>query len=103
MTYGILDDYLNQTITYEKYLKSDGLGNDLYDSPIVLPCSINDKIKLVRDKKGNQVVVNNTIILNTKPGFTLNVDDKLGGRVVINGSSITDLDGKTIGWKGYTQ
>ncbi|AGK97408.1 hypothetical protein [Clostridium pasteurianum] len=98
----ILDEYLNQTITYEKYKQSDGLGNGSYEATIDLPCRIEDKIKLVRDKKGNQVVVNNTIYLKGS-ALTLNVEDKLGGRVVIAVGTITDLDGENVGWLGYTQ
>lgn len=99
----ILDEYLNQTITYEKNKQSDGLGNGSYEAAIDLPCRIEDKIKLVRDKKGNQVVVNNTIYLNGSIPESLNVDDKLGGRIVIAVGTITDLDGENIGWLGYTQ
>lgn len=93
----MLEDYCNQTATWKHVIGTDGYTQAIYDSEVEIACRIEDKIKLVRDKTGTQVVSSTTIYTPS----LIKLDDIVNGRVVIAVQNLTGLDGEIEGYTVY--
>jgi len=92
----MLEDYLNQTALWE-YIENTNEYNEKICNNKTIKCRKEDKIKLVRDKDGIQVVSNSTVYCKEP----VKVEHKIDGRVVITVATITDLLGEVEGYEVY--
>ena len=84
----IMSDYYNTTGEWKHITGTDDYTQPTYATENV-PCLIMDKVKLVRDKNGTEVVSMTTVFTDAK----VNVDDLFNGRVVIAVGSKDSLEG----------
>ena len=84
----MMSDYYDTTGEWKHISGTDDYNQPTYaiDNP---PCKIMDKMKLVRDKTGVQVVSMSTVYTDA----AVNVDDLFNGRVVIAVGSKDSLEG----------
>ncbi len=91
----ILFGKLNQKCLWEKKLHDDDYGDSVYDVPIEICCRKEGGNRLIRDKRGKDVIVSATFYLDRK----VEPDDRLDGLAVANVYEMVDIKGKTIGWE----
>lgn len=84
----MMSDYYDTTGVWKHVIGTDDYNQPTYANENV-PCRIIDKVKLVRDKTGVQVVSMSTVFTDA----IINVDDLFNGRVVIARKSMDSLDG----------
>lgn len=92
----MLVDYLNQEALWEYVTSTNEYNEKTYNNKTI-QCRKEDKIKLVRDKNGIQVVSNTTIYCKEP----VQIDHKIDGRVVISIGTLTDLMGEIEGYEVY--
>jgi hypothetical protein len=100
----LLEIYLNQDVTWtpaqrntDGTSKKDGSGRTLYDTGQTIKALVNDKFQMVRDKTGAETVSSGYV----KTMATVEVDDKIDGRVVISRNIHRDFDGQEEGRTVY--
>jgi hypothetical protein len=84
----MIEDYFNTNIVWKKSLGKNAYDEAEYED-IDIPCQKIDKIRLTRDKTGQQVSSTSTIHMKDKPGY----DDMLDDRTIISILSMNSLDG----------
>ena len=67
-------------------------------SEIDIDCRIEDKIKLVKNSKGNEVVSTTTVYTNY---VDINLQDRINGREIVRISKIKEINGNVIGLGVY--
>jgi hypothetical protein len=104
MSKGITEDYYNEDLVWIPALrnldgsaKKGGDGRTLYASPRNIRGCLTEKIKIVRDKTGQEVTSSSNAALSEAVGL----DDKINGRLVIALSNHKDLDGNSEGRTVY--
>ena len=83
----MMSDYYNTTGEWKHIAGADDYNQAAYSisNP---PCRIMDKMKLVRDKTGVQVVSMTTVYTDA----AVNIDDLFNGRVVLSVKSMDSLE-----------
>lgn len=74
----VIETMLVHTSTVEAHRGSSGLG-ELFDPPVVLPCFVEDEVRLVRTDTGAEVVSSTTVY------YAAGADVPVGSRVTITG------------------
>jgi len=92
----MLEDYLNQTALWE-FIKNSNEYNEKTFDKTTINCRKEDKIKLVRDKDGTEVVSNSTVYCKEP----VKVEHKIDGGLVIAVGTLTDLLGEIEGYEVY--
>ncbi|NLW45830.1 MAG: hypothetical protein GXY86_00595 [Firmicutes bacterium] len=100
----LTEDYYNEDLIWtpaqrnvDGTTKKDGSGRVLYNTPQTIRGCLTEKIKLIRDKTGKEVVSSGHATLSESVGL----DDKINGRLVIAVSAHKDLDGNDEGRTVY--
>lgn len=83
----VMSDYYDTTGTWKHVTGIDDYTQPTYSTQSV-PCRVVDKIKLIRDKNGTQVVSMSTVFTDSP----VIVDDLFNGRVVISVNNKRLLD-----------
>lgn len=96
----LTEDYYNEDLAWtpaqrnvDGTTKKDGSGRVLYSDPQTIRGCLTEKIKLIRDKTGKEVVSSGYATLSEP----VELDDKINGRMVIALSNHKDLDGNDEG------
>lgn len=92
----MLEDYCNQKAIWKSKTGVNDCNESTYEEKEI-DCRKEEKIKLVRDKTGKEVV-SNTTVYTPEP---ICVDDMVDGRIVIGVGTMTDLDGVIEGYEVY--
>lgn len=87
MSNSMMSDYYDATGEWKHIASTDDYNQSTYTTKTV-PCRIVDKMKLVRDKNGVQVVSMSTVFTDD----AIKVDDLFNGRVVISVKTMDLLD-----------
>jgi len=91
----MIEDYCNQSVVWKHLTDSNEYSEPVYAEPITIKCRKEQKIKLIRNKFGKEVV-SDTKITTTSP---VQVDDLLDNITVISVLSLVDFDGKVEGYE----
>ena len=91
----MIKDYCNQKAIWLHKTESNEFNEDSYAEPVTIDVRKVEKITLVRNKNGEQVV-SNTIVYTPE---AVQVDDLIDDLVVIAILSMPDLDGNVEGYK----
>lgn len=104
-----MEDYCNQTVIWKHITGSNEYSESVYADPLTIKCRKEQKIRLVRNKTGEQVTSDTRLYIpyplrdaegwKLIAGYSIEVDDLLDGRVVISILEQTDLDGKVEGYE----
>ena len=89
--------YTNQTASLEKKAGVNAFGVYDYEAPVDIPARVEADTKIVRDAQGKDVVSNTTVF----SPIEISVGDKIGGREVIDVSTMVDRAGRIVGWEAY--
>jgi len=84
----MIDEYLTDNLSWQTHA-TGGAGRPVYDAPVIIKGRKHDRIRLVRDKTGAQVV-------SSAEGWTksaIQIDDKIDGRIVLARGDQKTLDG----------
>jgi hypothetical protein len=91
----MMADYCNQSAVWKKAVGPNEYAETIYADPVGIPCRKEIKLRLVRDKNGNQVVSDTRLFTPEQ----IQVDDLIDDRVVISAQPSIDLDGNTDGYE----
>lgn len=91
----MIKDYCNQKATWKHVIDSNEYDETVYADPVSIDCLKEEKIRLVRNKQGVEVV-SDTKITTPSP---VEVDDLLDERTAISVLTIRDLDGNVDGYE----
>lgn len=83
----MIEDYFNKTAEWKHVTGTDDYNQSTYETRQI-PCMIIDKIKLVRDKTGTQVVSSSQVFAVEN----IQLGDLINGRLVISIGSLDLLD-----------
>lgn len=64
----LTDGWLNQTVMYKRYTGAGETGKPLYDSPVEIPCRLQDDRQLIRDETGYEVVSESALFTAVEVG-----------------------------------
>ncbi|AGK98169.1 hypothetical protein [Clostridium pasteurianum] len=84
----MIEDYFNSNVVWKKSTGTNAYDEKTYEN-IDTPCLKIDKIRLTRNKLGEQVSSTSTIRMKNEPGY----DDMLDDRTIITINSMNGLDG----------
>jgi hypothetical protein len=91
----MIEDYCNQTAVWKHVIDSNAYNEPVYGAPVSIKCRKEQKIRLVRNKNGEQVV-SDTRLYTT---FPVQIDDLIDERVVISVIEMSDLEGQAEGYE----
>lgn len=94
----MISDYCKQSALWKHITGHDKYTQPVYAAQISIKVRKEEKIRLVRDKKGVQVMSNTTYFTSS----AIIVDDLLDGYTVIAVNPMTGLDGQIEGYEVMT-
>lgn len=92
----MIEDYFTDIKLWKHVTGTDDYNQPTYEDKTI-DCKFNEKLKLVRDKTGQQVVSQAQVFCKE----SVQVDDLIDGRVVLSVGSMDGLDGITEGYEVY--
>ncbi|MDF2884739.1 MAG: hypothetical protein K0R54_5309 [Clostridiaceae bacterium] len=92
----MIEDYFTDKKVWRHVTGTDDYNQPTYDDKTI-DCKFNQKIKLVRDKTGNQVVSQANVFCKD----AVLIDDLIDGRVIISVLTLDGLDGIIEGYEVY--
>jgi len=100
----LLKEYLNQDVTWtpaqrnaDGTTKKDGSGKTLYSDDKTIKALTNERFQVIRDKTGAEVVSSGY----AKVMVTVQIDDKINGRIVLGLAIHRDFEGQEEGRTAY--
>lgn len=92
----MLEDYFTDKKVWRHITDTDDYNQPTYTDETI-DCKFNEKITLVRDKTGNEVVSQSNVFCKD----AIQVDELIDGRVVISVLPLSGLDGIIEGYRVY--
>jgi hypothetical protein len=91
----MMEDYCPDSAVWKRVVNSSVYNDPEYAAPVVIECQKEEKIRLVRNKFGVQVVSDTTL----RTVSHVEIDDLIDDRVVISVLTMKDLDGEIEGYE----
>lgn len=91
----MMEDYCPDSVVWKHIVNSNAYNEPEYAEPMTIKCRKEQKVRLVRNKNGEQVV-SDTRLYTVSP---IEIDDLIDDRVVISVLTLKDLDGSIEGYE----
>lgn len=93
----MIEDYCTEEAVWKHLTDTNEYNEPIYAASATIKCRIEQKIKLIKNKFGKEVVSDTKITTTSK--FPVQVDDLIDERTVISVLTIKDFDGKVEGYE----